>query len=373
MLTLPPPVNNYLQSLSTRDRYPAFLLSDADGNLVDSGGSLAHYGLESLVIGEQVGDQVLFLAGMLPLTMDEPGTIECLQAEEGPPVDIHVFRGFEGDWVILLDASEAEQRQREMQQRGNELSLRYQELLKETQKKEILLHCIVHDLAGPLMGIRGGFELLATEKLSDEGRELLQLGQRQATRQEALIRDILQAFAAEVEQSQAFSSDLESAPDASSTARDAVRLLMPAFDLNHVSLELEPGPSTVKDWKVVGEASRLERVFSNLIENALRHSPAGSKVTVRLVDEGQNVLAAIDDQGPGVPPEVAGSLFQKFVQAKGKARAGKIGLGLYFCRITVERWGGTIGHEPGPKGGSMFWFRLPRPTKASQKLPADAT
>jgi signal transduction histidine kinase len=365
MVTLPEPVNNYLQSLSVRDRYPAFLLSDAEGNLLDSGGSLAHYGFAGLVVGDPVGDQILFLAGMLPLVDDEPGVMECLQVEDGPPIDVHLFRGFEGDWAILLDASETEQRQREMQQRGNELSLRYQELVKETQKKEILLHCIVHDLAGPLMGIRGGFELLATEKLSDEGRQLLELGQRQATRQEALIRDILQAFAAEVEQSQSFSSDFESAPDARSTAREAIKLLKPAFDLNHVSLELDVDSSPQSNWKVIGESSRLERVFSNLIENALRHSPAASTVVVRLIDEGEQVLAAIDDQGPGVPPEAAGTLFQKFAQAKGKGKgkAGKIGLGLYFCRITVERWGGTIGHEPGPKGGSRFWFRLPRPAK----------
>lgn len=369
MLTLPEPVNTYLQSLSIRDRHPAFLLADAEGNLVDSGGSLGHYGLVGLSSGDAVGDQVLFLAGMLPLMVDEPSTMECLQVEDGPPTDVHLFRGFEGDWVILLDASEGERRQREMQQRGNELSLRYQELLKETQKKEILLHCIVHDLAGPLMGIRGGFELLATEKLSDEGRELLQLGQRQATRQEALIRDILQAFAAEVEQSQAFSSDFESAPDARSSAREAIKLLKPAFDLNHVSLELDVDSTPQSNWKVIGESSRLERVFSNLIENALRHSPSGSSVVVRLIDEGEHLLAAVDDQGPGVPPEASATLFQKFAQVKGKGKgkAGKIGLGLYFCRITVERWGGMIGHEPGPKGGSRFWFRLPRPVKIASE------
>jgi signal transduction histidine kinase len=178
---------------------------------------------------------------MLPHPSDEATTIECLQVDGGPAIDVHLFRGTDGDWVVLLDASEAEQRQREMQQRGNELSLRYQDLVKETQKKEVLLHCIVHDLASPLMGIRGGFELLATEKLSDDGRELLQLGMRQAARQESLIRDILQAFSAELEQSQAFSSDYESAPDARQSARNAIGLLKPAFDLNNGSPQTRSG------------------------------------------------------------------------------------------------------------------------------------
>nr|MDJ0773505.1 ATP-binding protein [Mastigocoleus sp. MO_167.B18] len=52
------------------------------------------------------------------------------------------------------------------------------------------------------------------------------------------------------------------------------------------------------------------------------------------------------------------SLFKKFYQ--GKDKSGKSGLGLYFCRITIERWGGKIGYSPRPQGGSCFWFRLPK-------------
>lgn len=359
MYDFPAVVAAYLESLALNDRAPAFLLANSEGDLIVAGGDLAHYGLVDLTTGQPVGDQVLFLSGLLPLAVDESRVLECLQIEDSPAIDVHLFQSFEGDWVVLLDASEAEFRQRQMQQRGNELSLRYQELIKETQKKEILLHCIVHDLAGPLMGIRGGFELLATEKLSDDGRDLLALGLRQATRQETLIRDILRAFAAEVEQAEAFSTDYESAPDALHAARESVSLLKPAFELNNVDLRIELDDAPDGGWKVMGERSRLERVFSNLIENALRHSPPGSAVTVGLRDEGEFLRATIDDQGPGVPPAVAATLFQKFAQGKGKS--GKIGLGLYFCRITVEHWGGTIGQERAPSGGSRFWFRLPRP------------
>ncbi|MEP7273710.1 MAG: HAMP domain-containing sensor histidine kinase [Acidobacteriota bacterium] len=359
MDVFPSPVVTYLRGLVLEHRRPAFLLATPEGRLIVAGGDLSHYGLESLAVGDDLGERLLFLAGLFPLSPDRARVLECIQTEKCPPIDVHLFHDDDGDWVILLDASEAESRQRQMQQKGNELSLNYQRLMKETQKKDILLHCIVHDLAGPLMGIRGGFELLGTEPLSDEGRQLLQLGLRQTARQETLIRDILQAFAAEVEQAQAFSTDHASAPDALAAAKESVSLLLPAYQLNGVDLTIDSGSAPSRDWKVVGERSRLERVFSNLIENALRHSPAGSAVTVRLEDDGTHVLVAIEDQGPGVPPQVAGTLFQKFAQGKGKS--GKIGLGLYFCRITVEYWGGTIGHEPGAAGGSRFWFRLPRP------------
>ncbi len=212
------------------------------------------------------------------------------------------------------------------------------------------------------MGIRGGFELLGAETLSDQGKDLVDIGLRQATRQEKLIRDILTAFAAEVEQTQAFATDYASAPDALSAAREVVSLLSPAFDLKGVHLQIEFDREPGLDWKVVGEQSRLQRVFSNLIENALRHSPAGSTVTVRL-EQGDQLTASIEDQGSGVPPEVASHLFEKFTQGGGKS--GKIGLGLYFCRITVEHWGGSMGQEPSPGGGSRFWFKLPRPTSAA--------
>jgi signal transduction histidine kinase len=125
-------------------------------------------------------------------------------------------------------------------------------------------------------------------------------------------------------------------------------------------LQVAPTLDTARDWKVVGEKSRLERVISNLVENALRHSPPETTVTVGC-DESENnqVLIAIDDEGAGVPPEVATTLFQKFAQ--GKQGKGKVGLGLYFCRLTVEHWGGQIGHAARGEKGSRFWFSLPRP------------
>lgn len=64
----------------------------------------------------------------------------------------------------------------------------------------------------------------------------------------------------------------------------------------------------------------------------------------------------VDDCGPGVEPGVASQLFEKFV--RGEGQSGKVGLGLYFSRITVEQWGGKIGCQPRPEGGTRFWFRL---------------
>src|SRR5262249_29258347 len=130
------------------------------------------------------------------------------------------------------------------------------------------------------------------------------------------------------------------------------------------------GLDPVRDWKAVGDEARLRRIFGNLVENALRYSPAGSAVTLGVEDEGGSLRGYVDDAGPGLPEgEDAGRLFALF--AKGNERGGKAGLGLYFCKNTIGRWGGTVGAETRPGGGSRFWFRLPRPTLA--KEPATRT
>ena len=358
MADLPSDIVSYLHHLASTQRKPAWMKIDREGGLLSAGGHLTAYGLLDLIVGKQVGDQVYFLEGLFPLE-SERLILPAIQTDSGLPADLHMLHTSDGDYVLFLDATEQIMQQGLMQQKGNELSLNYQRLVKEIQKKEILLHCIVHDLAGPLMGIKGGFELLSSEPISEKGRKFLEIGLRQATRQESLIREILQAFSAELESFESFHLDPEKSPDALQAAKEVLEALLPAFDINQVKLRIDGAVDQSRSWKVVGEKSRLERVISNLAENALRHSSANSTVTIRLIDEGDKIMVAIDDEGPGIAPELAGALFQKFAQ--GKKGRGKIGLGLYFCRITVEHWGGEIGHQPREEGGTRFWFRLPKP------------
>lgn len=360
MSELPTAALEYLNHLASKQRSPAYFLSDGEGVLVEWGGAIELYGVSNPQTGRPIGEQIFFLEGLLPLgPLSNDGlTLRCLQTDAGRPADLHLFKTREGDFALLLDATTQESQQRLLQQKSNELNLNYQRLVKEIQKKEILLHCIVHDLAGPLMGIRGGFELLAREPLSDQGRKFLELGLRQTAKQDALIREILHAFSAEVESLDSFDADPDKAPDAVRSARDVMDALSAAFALNRVNVRFDPNLDMKRDWRVVGEKLRLDRVISNLVENALRHSPANSTVTIGCCDEGEKILVSIDDEGPGVPPDVAPALFQKFAQ--GKSGRGKIGLGLYFCRITIEHWGGEIGHSPREQGGTRFWFRLPR-------------
>lgn len=244
-------------------------------------------------------------------------------------------------------------------QRARENNLEYYRFDKEIQKKEILLHCIVHDLAGPLTSIMLCLSLLKFENLTATGRKYVDLGIRQAAKQDILIQQILDVFAAELGALQAYTTDPAQAPDAVVCAREVVEALTPACVPKEMRLLLETRLDARGNWQVAGEKSRLERVIFNLVDNALRHGPSGSVVTVGVKRDGDSILITVDDDGVGVPPDLARTVFDKFSQ--GRERGGRAGLGLYFCRITVEQWGGSIGYTPRPTGGSRFWFRLPRP------------
>ena len=261
--------------------------------------------------------------------------------------------------VLLISSVEIAYKEKQsLIQKARENSLTHYKLVKQIHKRESLFHCIVHDLTGQLTGINYCFELLAIQNLTPKGREYLESGKKQSKKQEMLIRDILNAFSADAESLDAFTVNPAQATDALNCAKEVVDALLLTFSLNEMNLQLNPDIDMSGDWKVVGEKLRLERVFSNLVENAFRHSPPNSTVTVDLKEDGKFILIAVDDEGSGVPQDISKRLFEKFSQ--GKEKSGRVGLGLYFCRITVERWGGTIGYSPRKSGGSRFWFRLPR-------------
>jgi len=244
-------------------------------------------------------------------------------------------------------------------QKGRENYLNHQISLKEIQNQEILLHCIVHDLASPLSAISLSLELLERENLTPKGRKRLESSQLQCEKQMRLIREMLDVFSAEFESLDAFINHPDQAPDVLLCAREVIDNFLPSFSLHNIQLQLNQNIEVTRDWKVVGEKSRLERIFTNLVENAFRHSPANSTVTIDIKEDGEGILISVEDEGTGVRTELSKHLFEKFYQ--GKEQPGRVGLGLYFCRITVERWRGTIGYSPRIEGGSQFWFRLPKP------------
>ncbi|MBV9658929.1 MAG: HAMP domain-containing histidine kinase [Verrucomicrobia bacterium] len=242
-------------------------------------------------------------------------------------------------------------------QKGRELSLAHERLFSEISKKDILLHCIIHDMSGPLTGMMGALEIAKQENLSRRGKQLVDLGLAAAKRQANLINNLLDTFREEFGPADKTLPDPAQAPDAIACGREVLATLQPSLAMHDIRGEVRLPPG-VASLRVIAEKSRLERIFYNLLQNAMRFSPRLGSIGVSFQAEEDFVRIAVEDEGPGVSPDVAPQIFQKFV--RGNCSGGKAGLGLFFCRITTEQWGGSIGHEPRPGGGTSFWLRLKR-------------
>ena len=145
--------------------------------------------------------------------------------------------------------------------------------------------------------------------------------------------------------------------------------------LNREPLELESSSEIL----VEGDAVRLEQVLRNLLGNALKYSPNGGAVTVRLVPSPTQVALEVTDVGLGIPAEALSTLFERFSRVRGTEaeRLGGLGLGLYVVNQIVRGHGGLVEVESKPDEGSTFRVRLPRavsaqagisPTKETAKL-----
>jgi signal transduction histidine kinase len=263
-----------------------------------------------------------------------------------------------GKFLLIANSEASYEEKRAIIQQAREISLRQHRLDQEMQKKQALVQAIVHDVIGMLTPIKACFALLGSEPLSPKGRRCVELGLQQTIRQQMLTETILDVFSAEMGALDPFTTDADQAPDVVLCAEAVIEALAPAAAAKQMTLHLQPsiGPQRVR--KVVGERSRLERVIFNLVENAIRHTPNGTVVTLGMKSEGQSVLITVDDEGSLLPQNVVGALFEKSIR-RGE-RSGRVSLGLCFCRLMVERWGGTIGYSPSPQGGNRFWLRLPR-------------
>ena len=112
---------------------------------------------------------------------------------------------------------------------------------------------------------------------------------------------------------------------------------------------------------VEGDPDRLAQVLRNLLSNALRHTPPGGEIRLRVVPKQEAVRVEVEDTGEGIPPEDREHVFDRFWRADtSRARqSGGTGLGLAIARSIIEAHGGRIGVESEPEQGSTFWFELP--------------
>jgi signal transduction histidine kinase len=203
-----------------------------------------------------------------------------------------------------------------------------------------------HELRTPLTGVLANLELLAESLHGDQG-EAARSALRSSQRMRRLVGDLLLLARTDVGRVVA-----REPCDLADVVVEAASELGPMSAEHDIVLDVHP---------VIVEATRdeLHRLTVNLLENALRHTPPGTQIRVCTgASDGQATLV-VEDDGPGVPPELAPTLFERFVRGAGD-RGGSFGLGLAIVKAVAESHGGSVALESAENGGgARFVVRLP--------------
>lgn len=216
-----------------------------------------------------------------------------------------------------------------------------------------VLRDLAHELRTPLTTIRGYHEALADGVLPAD-RETFATIEAELSRVQRLIDDLSRVAAAE----EGSAMLQRRAIQATDLLTSAIAAAAPNFSRAGVTLSLEPPDECM----VLVDPDRLQEVLTNLLNNALRHTPQGGKVTLGAVNEGQTVRLTVTDTGEGITAEHLPRVFERFyrVDSHHPHEHGGSGIGLAITRALVQAHNGHVqAHSAGPGKGSTFTITLP--------------
>jgi signal transduction histidine kinase len=200
---------------------------------------------------------------------------------------------------------------------------------------------------------------LLEEELAGETADIASSALRSSRRMRRLVADLLLLARAD-----AGRRAPRRPTDLAEIARGVAAEAAPLAADHDLEVDAEPGLA------VEGTADDLHRLVLNLVENAVRHTPPGTRVRVSARREDESVVLVVEDDGPGIPADQRARVFERFVRGPGDAGSGGSGLGLAIVRAVAESHGGDVAVEDGAGGrGVRFTVRLP---VAAERAPAQA-
>jgi two-component system, OmpR family, sensor kinase len=212
-----------------------------------------------------------------------------------------------------------------------------------------------HELRTPLTSVLANLELLG-EELEGEQAETAQAALRSTQRMRRLVGDLLLLARADAKRIQPHRP-----VDLADALLEAVAELEPVADDRHLSVSVEPAV-------VEGSKDELHRLVLNLLENAIRHTPLQTQIRATVSTADGEAVLVVEDDGPGIPPELERRVFERFVRG-GRDGARGSGLGLAIVSAVVASHNGTITLEhpgaPAERRGTRFVIRIPLAAEAS--------
>lgn len=220
--------------------------------------------------------------------------------------------------------------------------------------KDEFLAVLSHELQTPLTAMLGWSDLALLRDTAAFYREAMEVVQRNARRQRVLIAEML-------DMSRLLHRKLMIAPrpaDLRAQARFAVANVQPQAGERRITVSLEVDDDA--PLPVLVDAERIQQCLGNLLQNSLKFTPPGGRITVSCHREDTTARLAVRDTGRGIAPPLLSTLFDPFHQVDRDERAGGLGLGLAVTRGLIELHGGHIfADSPGPDQGSTFTITLP--------------
>jgi signal transduction histidine kinase len=224
------------------------------------------------------------------------------------------------------------------------------------QRRDEYVQMVNHDLRSPLTAIQtilaGTMKGLYGE-LTEKGKSRIEDAKLDASRLLELINEAM-----EVDRIDSGQFQLNRIPfDLADLVSDVITSLTPLMEQKQMAISIEPIVTEVN-----ADRPRLFRVLANIIDNAIKYSPASSTIRVVLKQNDTEVMVEVADQGPGVSATDAGKMFKAYERGEhGPAKnPGGKGLGLAICKKIVEAHGGRIGAEKGLRKGAVIWFTIPK-------------
>jgi two-component system phosphate regulon sensor histidine kinase PhoR len=219
--------------------------------------------------------------------------------------------------------------------------------------RQVFISDVSHEIQSPLTSIRGFARALQKEQLSsDERRHYLSIIETESMRLSRLSDNLLKLAAL----------DSRRATFEPKTYRldKQLRSLILASEPQWSAKMLEMD-AVLDELSITADEDLLSQVWTNLIHNAVKFTPAGGTIRAELHKQGDRVVVALSDSGPGIPPADQPHIFERFYKAdKSRERSAEgSGLGLAIAQKVVEIHKGTIGFDCPPSGGTTFTVTLP--------------
>ncbi len=249
----------------------------------------------------------------------------------------------------------------ELEKTIGELQDAYRELLTLERAKDDMVANVSHELKTPMTALRGYLELLAEGQLGEltpEASKAVEVCRRNLGRLAARIEEMMMVARAERGGEALTMEPIAVEP----LLRGIEETLLPRIEEKGItfSLELAEGVGSI-----VGSAEHIERVFTNIIDNAIKFTPEGGTIALKAEPQRRRgldgVLFRIVDSGPGIAPEHLNRVFERFYQTDPSASRlyGGMGLGLSLVRTIVESHGGVVWAESRRGEGAAFLVWLP--------------